>query len=155
MLQYGLSPAEWDSVTTDADYTAPTDHAPPLFAHANLLKDSGFVLLRKLIGPTGWSWIKSVTGKGWNYRKGNTFNKLKMAKPDHVNSVTGSNFLTKHMRQGVLHCRGAGTDFWVDRDVLNAAGEPDEGVLVVNFQEAWGGMLRGFEDMFYTSRPTN
>ena len=155
MLQYGLSPTEWQSVTTDNNYTIPVDHAPPLFAHANLLKESGFVWLRKVVGPTGWAWIKSVTGKGWNYRKGNTFIKLKLAQPDLVRSSHGSVFLTTHLKQGVFRCRGAGTDFYADKNAVNAGESSSEEVIVVDFKEAWGGMLRDFEDLFYATRLAN
>lgn len=39
MFQYGLSPDEWKDVAYEDGYAPPTDHAPPLFVHANLLKE--------------------------------------------------------------------------------------------------------------------
>ncbi len=129
------------------DYTIPSDHTPPLFAHANLLKESGFVWLRKLLGSTGWAWIMSSTGRGWNYRKGNTFNELKLVQPHLVKASSGSVFPTDQLRQGVFRCRGAGTDFFAEDRATEASEGSGEGVVVVDFQEAWGGMLRGFEDL--------
>lgn len=153
MVQHGLSAAEWDGLEVDADYEVPTDHAPPLFMHANMLKETRWLWVRDALGPKGWALIKTLTGKGWNYRKGNTFNQIKIANPDLVSSPTGSTFLTERVRYGVYKCRGAGTDLFT-AGVNQAEGE-GEGVKLVEFGEAWGGVLRNFEDLFYSLKSTN
>ncbi len=161
MPQYGLSPTEWNSLHIDADYEVPLDHAPPLLMHANMLKESAFTWLRDLLGPTGWAWIKTISGNGWNYRKGNTFNQIKQAQPDHVRSLSNSTFLIERLRHGVFPCRGAGTDYYTAGD--QSGGDTDrvngitdgEGVVMTDFAQAWGGLLRDFEDLFYSTRSSN
>jgi alpha 1,2-mannosyltransferase len=140
MLQYGLSPAEWEPLLPQLDvgFTLPP-HAPPLFAHANLLKHSGY-----------------------NNRRGNTFRELKRPRDDRlVLPSTSSAFSLSHaplftIRQTGLPIRGICADVW---DAKGSARERAEDAEVGAYEEgavevlpwttAFGGVGRDLEEMYY------
>ncbi|GAA5887218.1 hypothetical protein JCM5296_004566 [Sporobolomyces johnsonii] len=156
MLQYGLSPDEWElegvkmllGEQEEGDEKW-REHAPPLFVHANLLKHSGF----------------------WN-RRGSTFQSLKKPTDDRLfplassgTTSSSSRFASRpplsSIRQTGLPVRGICVDVW-DASARGGAGESRElddseggeyeagaGVEVVGWNEAYGGLLRGFEQMYF------
>lgn len=133
MLQYGLSPLEWDSLplgVLDAGYVPPSTHAPPLFVHANLLKHSGY-----------------------NNQRGNTFEAIKYALPDLV-ADENSSLLKTDIRATVYDHGGMCVDIWDSAERARegkgsiAEGDFERGrVAIVDWKESWGGMLREFEDV--------
>ncbi|GAA6028301.1 hypothetical protein JCM8097_006964 [Rhodosporidiobolus ruineniae] len=140
MLQYGLSADEWEDRIgeTERGFEAPREHAPPLFAHANVLKHSGY-----------------------NNRRGSTFLALKKPTddrlfPPHSSSSSPSPAPLSHIRQTGLPHRGICVDIW---DASSSAGESadearpgayEEGeVEVLDWRTAWGGIGRGLEEMYY------
>lgn len=93
-----------------------------------------------------------------DYHLGNTFEQVKMVLADQTSQSTR---LTKmDLRYKVIGCRGVGTDIWDSRDypgvekymMASNTTRPDgeeSGVAVVNWDDAYGGLLRGFEERFY------
>ncbi|KAL8281328.1 hypothetical protein RQP46_006362 [Phenoliferia psychrophenolica] len=135
MLQFGLSPTEWElpdvRKLVDADFTPPRDHAPPLFVHANLLKHSG--------GLNGW-----FAKNPFTYHRGNTFQTVKHVTPDLLQNSTSK--VMDRIRFIVYNHRGLCVDIWEEGA---ASGEVAQAVTTERWEDAWGGMLRGFEDLFY------
>ncbi|GAA6001573.1 hypothetical protein JCM10207_006731 [Rhodosporidiobolus poonsookiae] len=142
MLQYGLSAGEWDPLraagAVDPSYIPPGDHAPPLFAHANVLKHSGY-----------------------SNRRGTTFRALKKATEDRLFPPpplfrARSHAPLAEIRQtGFTARKGMCVDVWDVREAGEGAEGADEGayergeVEVVKWEEAWGGVARGLEEMYY------
>ncbi|GAA5878956.1 hypothetical protein JCM3774_000672 [Rhodotorula dairenensis] len=153
MLQYGLDPErEWlylrerDQVAQNAQLS-PEElrHAPPLFVHANALKHSGL-----------------------HNKRGDTFRQLKKPTDDrllHPEDMQGTGSTNTvpldSIRQVGLGHRGICVDVWdasVSPDV-GGAGEQVEGapqgayergaVEVLDWRDAFGGLGRDFEDMYY------
>ncbi|KAM0747917.1 hypothetical protein T439DRAFT_328584 [Meredithblackwellia eburnea MCA 4105] len=137
MLQYGLSPEEWSlpevQRLVDPEYEIP-DHAPPLFVHANLLKHSG--------GFLNW-----ITGNSYDYHRGNTFQQIKLAIPDHAQNSTS--LLLRDIRYTLVRYRGHCTDIFDSRESDGLTGFEQGRVSVLEWKSAWGGMMSGFEDMFF------
>ncbi|ORY89342.1 mannosyltransferase putative-domain-containing protein [Leucosporidium creatinivorum] len=131
MLQFGLSADEWKSVEKlEEGYKTPS-HAPPLFIHMNLLKHSGYT-----------------------NRRGTTLRLIKMAQDDLVSPQP--ELLLEDIRQTGLDVRGICADLW---DAKGEAGEGDDDVEegaydtgrvdLVPWKDAFGGMLKDFEDLYY------
>jgi len=133
MFQYGLSPADWKhfpKATPSSDFKS--IHAPPLFAHANLLKHSS------------------------GYLQGQTFTTVKRFKYDNVSEEMD------RPRTNVYHSwQGMCVDLWdafddinprehVEKDAEGKEIQPtfDNGdIITENSDEAFGGALKGFESM--------
>ena len=123
MLQYSLSPSDWKhfpSATPRADFIR--SHAPPLFVHANLLKHSN------------------------GYARGKTLNTVKRFKQDDVEvEMDAPRSIVYNNWQGMC------VDLWDGFDDLHTRpdGTFENGdIIVENGDEAFGGVLRGFEDMW-------
>ncbi|GAA5854288.1 hypothetical protein JCM8547_001765 [Rhodosporidiobolus lusitaniae] len=127
MLQFALDPSpELDG------------HAPPLFAHANVLKHSGY-----------------------NNRRGNTFRALKKPVDDRLFPSSSSPSLhapLPNIRQTGLPIRGICVDIW---DASGLAGEAAEGASVGLYEtgevevldwpvEGWARIGEDLEEMYYS-----
>lgn len=122
MLQYSLSPSDWDQFpSANPSTTERSTHAPPLFVHANLLKHSAW------------------------YKKGEVWTTVKRMQDDKM----GRN--TDHFRSTVYHSRnGMCVDIWDAFDTINPRkdGTFENGkVQSESVNTALGGVLSGFEEM--------
>ncbi|GAA5910540.1 hypothetical protein JCM6882_008550 [Rhodosporidiobolus microsporus] len=144
MVQYGLDAgAEWARLRERGEVDegfATGEHAPPLFAHANVLKHSGY-----------------------NNRRGSTFLHLKNPVDDRLfppsfSFLSPSDPPLSSIRQSGFPHRGICVDLW-DFSSPGGAGEREEGagegayekgeVEVLEWGTAWGGVGRGLEEVYY------
>ena len=122
MFQYSLSPADWIhflSASPDADFKA--SHAPPLFVHANLLKHSN------------------------GYARGQALNSVKRIKQDKVAVAMDASRSTVY-----TNWQGMCVDIWDGFDDLHPRQEgtfENGDVILESGNEAFGGVLKGFEEM--------
>lgn len=156
MVQYGLdAEREWAHLRStgrlppraphdddDDNDEASKQHAPPLFVHANALKHTGYT-----------------------HRRGSTFITLKrpledrlLGPPSSASRWSRPAAPLEAIRQAGLPTHGICIDVW-DASARNGAREQVEdaregayeegGVAVERWEEAWGGLGRGFEEMYY------
>ncbi|GAA5828697.1 hypothetical protein JCM11251_005841 [Rhodosporidiobolus azoricus] len=148
MVQYGLdSETEWERLRERGEVDERSvregrdgGHAPPLFAHANLLKHSGY-----------------------NNRPGSTFLHLKKPVDDllprNASSLSPSHPPLSSIRQSGYSHRGICVDIW-DADSPAGEGGPEGreaeagiyeqgGVEVMTWVDSWGGVGRTLEELYY------
>lgn len=150
MLQFGLSADEWKAVEKlEEGYRTPS-HAPPSFIHMNLLKHSGYSASNPpaslALGENG------LTFSALANRRGTTLQLIKMAQDDLV--FPQSELLLEDIRQTGLNVRGICADLWDAKGEAGEGGDDvEEGayntgrVDLVPWKEAFGGMLKDFEDV--------
>ena len=122
MFHYGLSPDDWRYFPeAEPDIETRLSHAPPLFVHANLLKHSE------------------------GYNRGQTFTAIKRYAYDKVDhTLERARAIVYYSYQGMC------VDLWDDfhGEYARPGGDYNNGdMLIENANDAFGGVLRDFEQM--------
>lgn len=152
MLQHGLSADEWALVgdRLEDGFEMSQEQPPPLFLHANLLKHAGRSACR-LSFPLWTCLVANQLSTSTDNRPGSTFQSVKTPSTD-------PSFLESDLRFKVSMYRGMCTDIWdgslsLDGGAGNHGEEQVEGsfemgrVGIEDFKQAWGGLLRDFEEV--------
>lgn len=140
MFQYSLSPTDWKTAFPSSLHatlsTSQRQHAPPLFAHINLLKHTG------------------------GFKRGETFDVLQRLAPNDL--VTRSNLnISDQVRTRVIKEQGMCVHYAVENKSVveslrtNISGKDQSAVIndvwIVeeDWKDAWGGLLKDFEAMYW------
>ncbi|KAG0144953.1 hypothetical protein CROQUDRAFT_108127 [Cronartium quercuum f. sp. fusiforme G11] len=138
MFQYSLSPSDWADAYPSFSISALSDsqkqHAPPLFAHINLLKHNV------------------------RFGRGETFKVLHRLAPSDLVSRSNLN-VSDRVRTKVSSGKGMCIHYSIqDKSItqsvrpVNQPGDPSEAwVLEETWKEAWGGLLKDFESTYWAN----